>query len=52
VTFFRGTSLKPAPPGPSKVKGIRYYDIREHEFDEARMESWIRQAAALRGWTP
>ena len=29
VTFFRGTSLKPVPPGPSKHKEVRYLDIPE-----------------------
>src|SRR5215210_4269381 len=29
LTFFRGTSLRPVPPGPSKIKNTRYLDIRE-----------------------
>ena len=29
VTFFRGTSLRPVPPGESRSKGTRYLDIRE-----------------------
>ena len=49
VTFFRGTSLRPIPPGPSKVKDVRYADIREGELDEAQMAAWIEQAAALPG---
>jgi hypothetical protein len=37
VTFFRGTSLRPIPPGASKIKGVRYLDIREDdELDEAQ----------------
>jgi hypothetical protein len=53
VTFFRGTSLKPVPPGASKVKGTRYLDIHEaDELDEARLASWVTQAAALPGWSP
>jgi hypothetical protein len=28
VTFFRGTSLRPLPPGPSKVEHTRSLDIR------------------------
>ena len=53
VTFFRGTSLRPVPPGPSKHKEVRYLDIHEDDlFDEAQMASWIRQAAALPGWVP
>ena len=51
VTFFRGTSLRPMPPGESKHKEVRYFDIREDEpLDEKQMAVWIRQAAALPGW--
>lgn len=50
LTFFRGSSLKPAPPGLSKYPAVRYFDIREDdEVDEARLTSWIKQAAALPG---
>ena len=49
VTFFRGTSLRPVPPG-GKSKEARWIDIHEHDLDEAQMATWIRQAAALRGW--
>jgi len=53
VTFFRGTSLHPIPPGESKHKEVRYVDIRQHDqIDEAQMATWIRQAAALPGWVP
>ena len=53
VAFFRGTSLRPVPPGKSKHKEVRYLDIREDDqLDEAQMETWIRQAAALPGWVP
>jgi hypothetical protein len=53
VTFFRGTSLRPVPPGASKVQHTRYLDIHEHDaLDEALLGSWIRQAAALPGWVP
>ncbi|SEK98075.1 hypothetical protein SAMN05444354_103234 [Stigmatella aurantiaca] len=52
VTFFRGTSLKPLPPGASKVKDVRYYDIYEGKFDEVQFALWIRQAAALPGVVP
>jgi hypothetical protein len=53
VTFFRGTSLRPVPPGESKHKEVRYFDIRENEkLDEKQMAAWIRQASALRGWVP
>ena len=51
LAFFRGTSLRPVPPGESKHKEVRYLDIREaDQLDEARLASWIRQAAALPGW--
>jgi hypothetical protein len=31
----------------------RYIDIREgDELDEARIASWVKQAAALPGWSP
>jgi hypothetical protein len=53
VTFFRGTSLRPLPPGPSKSPGTRYLDIREDDrLDEAQLASWVKQAAALPGWIP
>jgi hypothetical protein len=51
VTFFRGASLQPIPPGASKHKDVRYLDIHEDdELDEAQLASWIEQAAALPGW--
>ena len=50
VTFFRGTSLRPVPPGPSKIKDTRYVDIHEGELDEAQLATWVKQAAALPGW--
>ena len=51
VTFFRGTSLRPVPPGESKHKEVRYLDIHEDDkVDQAQMATWIRQAAALPGW--
>jgi hypothetical protein len=53
VAFFRGTSLRPVPPGASKHEDVRYLDIHEGEaFDEAQLATWIRQAAALPGWVP
>ena len=50
VAFFRGRSLRPVPPAPSKSKDARYVDIREGELDEAQMAAWVKQAAALTGW--
>src|SRR6266540_2720501 len=51
VTFFSGTSLRPVPPGASKHKGVRYFDIHEgDELDEAQMANWVKQGAALPGF--
>ena len=50
VTFFRGASLEPVPPGSGKVKDPRWVDIYEGELDEEQMAEWIRQAAAQPGW--
>jgi hypothetical protein len=54
VTFFRGTSLRPAPPGGTvRSKDARWIDIHEgDELDEAQMATWVKQAAALPGWVP
>jgi hypothetical protein len=50
VAFFRGASLRPVPPGPSKQKDVRYLDIHEDdEFDEAQLAAWIKQASKLPG---
>jgi hypothetical protein len=51
VTFFKGASLRPLPPGASKHKEVRYLDIREDDtIDEEQLTSWITQAAAVPGW--
>jgi hypothetical protein len=49
VTFFQGTSLRPAPSG-GKAREARWIDIHEDDFDEDQLVTWIRQAAALPGW--
>jgi hypothetical protein len=49
VAFFRGTSLRPMPPGESKHKEVRYYDVYEGELDEAQLVAWIEQASRLPG---
>jgi hypothetical protein len=49
VTFFRGTSLRPVPPGASKHKDVRYLDIHEDELDEAQFAAWVKQANQLPG---
>jgi len=53
VTFFRGASLRPVPPGGTvRSKDTRWIDIHEGDFDEAQMAKWVKQAAALPGWIP
>ena len=50
VAFFRGTSLRPVPPGESKSKDTRYLDIHEGDaLDEAQLAAWVKQASRLRG---
>ena len=50
VTFFRGTSLRPMPPGESKHQEVRYLDIREDDgLDEAQLADWVKQASRLPG---
>lgn len=49
VSFFRGASLDPVPPGTSKQKEVRYYDIYEGKLDEAQFAEWVRQASRLPG---
>jgi hypothetical protein len=51
VTFFRGTSLRPVPPGGTG-KDARWIDVHEDDLDEAQMAAWVKQAAALPGWDP
>jgi hypothetical protein len=50
VTFFRGTALRPMPPGESKHEDVRYLDIHEDDLDEAQLARWVKQAAKLPGW--
>jgi hypothetical protein len=53
VAFFRGSSLEPEPPEPSKDGNVRYLHIHEDdELDEKQFASWVKQAAALPGWDP
>ena len=50
VAFFRGASLRPVPPGESKSKDTRYFDIHEDDrLDETQLAAWVKQAAALPG---
>ena len=51
-TVFRGTSLRPVPPGGAQ-KDARFLHVRESDtLDEKQFATWIRQAAALPGWIP
>jgi hypothetical protein len=50
VAFFRGTSLRPMPPGASKHRDVRYFDIHEDEqLDERQFARWVKQASQLPG---
>jgi hypothetical protein len=50
VAFFRGTSLRPVPPGESKSKDTRYLDVHENDqLDEAQLAAWVKQASQLPG---
>ena len=50
VAFFRGASLEPPPPGPSKQKHVRYLDIHETDaIDEPQFIAWVKQASKLPG---
>ncbi len=55
VAFFRGTSLRPLPPGESKQKEVLYLDIHEGDmpqggtFDDTLFAAWVEQASRLPG---
>jgi hypothetical protein len=49
VTFFRGTSLRPVPPGGTS-EDARWVDVHQDDLDEAQLAKWIKQAAKLPGW--
>ena len=49
VTFFRGTSLRPVPPGGTG-KDAHWINIHEDELDETQITSWVKQAATIPGW--
>jgi hypothetical protein len=52
VTFFRGASLSPVPPGASKHAEVRYLDLFEGDaIETAQLKAWVRKAAKLPGWT-
>ena len=50
VAFFRGTSLRPLPPGESRHKDVRYLDIHEDDqLEETQLAAWVKQASQLPG---
>jgi len=49
LTFFMGRHLKPEPTAGT-AEDARWINLHEGEFDEARLEMWVRQAAKLPGW--
>jgi len=49
VTFFRGTSLRPVPPGGTSKEG-RWIDVHEDDLDETQMVAWLKQASSIPGW--
>ena len=51
VGFFKGSALKPMPPGESKTKEMRYLDIHvDDEIDEVLLAKWAKQASKIPGW--
>ena len=51
VTFFKGGSLDPPPPGESKHREVRYLDIFEDGIpDEKSFTTWVKQASRIPGW--
>ena len=49
LTFFKGTSLTPEPPGGT-AQEARWINIEEGTLDPVQMVTWVRQAAAIPGW--
>lgn len=50
VTFFKGTSLDPVPPVPSRVPEVRYFHIHTgDDLDTEQITSWVEQASLLPG---
>jgi len=49
VTFFRGRSLSPVPPGESRHPEVRYLDVHEDQLDESQLAHWVKQASELPG---
>jgi len=49
VAFPDGTRLDPMPSGTSKQANVRYYNVREGEFDADQFADWVEQASKLPG---
>ncbi len=49
VTFFRGTSLAPVPPGGTS-REARWIDIHEADLNEAKIRTWVQQSVTMPGW--
>jgi hypothetical protein len=50
VAFFRGTKLRPVPPGDSTQKEVRYLHIHEdRQLNESQFIAWVKQASRLPG---
>jgi hypothetical protein len=49
VTFFKGTSIQPVPPGGTG-REARWLDIREGDLYESQLVKWVQQAASIPGW--
>ena len=47
VAFFRGTSLRPVPPGEQARGRALHRHPRGRQLDEAQMATWVKQAAAI-----
>lgn len=52
VTFFYGRQLRPMPPVESKDANARYVHVHEDgALDEPQFVAWVKQAAAMPGWS-
>ena len=53
LTFFKGASLDPPPPGRFKDPDSRYLNIYEDDkLDEELLARWLKQASEIPGWIP
>jgi hypothetical protein len=53
LTFFKGASLDPAPPGQFKDPDARYINIYEGDtLEEELLARWFTQASERPGWIP